>query len=70
MRFSKWLFYLTASILVVSCMSRPDYVVDEETMTNLLTDIHMAEGLIEMQQKQAKEDPAYGQEVMAAVLVK
>ena len=70
MRFTKWLLYLTASVLVVSCMSRPDYVVDEETMTNLLTDIHMAEGLIEMQQKQAKEDPAYGQEVMAAVLVK
>lgn len=70
MRLFKLLFCVVALLLLASCNSRPDYVIDEETMTSLLTDVHMAEGLIEMQHKQAKEDAEYGQEVMAAVLLK
>ncbi|MBR0036661.1 MAG: DUF4296 domain-containing protein [Bacteroidales bacterium] len=70
MRIFKVCLFSVAILLLAACNSRPDYVVDEDTMAGLLTDIHMAEGLIELQQKQAKEDPEYGQEVMAAVLSK
>lgn len=56
--------------LAVSCKTRPDYVIDEETMTDLLFDVHMSEGLLEIQSEQNRKTPEYGQEVMAAVLMK
>lgn len=55
--------------LCVACHSRPDYVLDEQQMTTLLTDIHRAEGLLEAQKSQYDEVEQQ-QAVMAAVLVK
>jgi len=63
-------FLFCFSLLLLSCQSRPDYLIDEETMTDLLTDVHMSEGLLDMQQKVSKDDPEYGKEVMASVLMK
>lgn len=56
--------------VMYSCKSRPDYVIDEDTMTALLTDVHMAEGLLEVQGDQNRQNADYGKDVMAAVLVK
>lgn len=57
-------------LVLTACQSRPDYVIGEETMTNLLTDVHMAEGLIDVQQSHNKEQDNYGQQIMASVLTK
>lgn len=54
-------------LLFAGCNSRPDIVIEEETMVNLLSDIHMAEGLLEVQAAQSRDDE-YGQGVRAAVL--
>ena len=59
---------LLSGLLLAACNNRPDYVIDEETMTALLTDVHMAEGLVEVQS--GEDDPDYGQKVMAAVMLK
>lgn len=68
---SKWLLMAFLLIVLVSaCNQRPDSVIDEETMTALLTDVHLSEGLIDLQNKNVKEDPEFGQHVMAAVLLK
>lgn len=58
------------TLLLLSCQPKPDYLIDEETMTDLLTDIHMSEGLLDMQQKVQKNEDDYGKQVMAAVLLK
>lgn len=65
-------YFLVAQWIIVSCISRPDYVLDEDTMVSLLTDVHRSEGLLELQQdnKVISNDEAYKQAVMAAVLVK
>lgn len=52
----------------VSCIDRPDYVLDEEQMVDLLVDVHKAEGLMELQASQ-HYDQDYQKSVMAAVLV-
>ena len=72
------LLYLVLALLslsvVASCIDRPDIVLDEEQMTDLLVDVHRAEGLLEMQQQQGMGYGAdldkYQQEVIAAVLQK
>ncbi len=69
--FGFWV-WLSVSLLsaLTSCQSHPDYLIEEEKMTALLTDIHMSEGLIDMQQKVQKNEEEYGKQVMAAVLLK
>jgi len=66
------IFILFSIILLSSCLSRPDYVLDEDKMIEVLCDVHRSEGLLEMQQMQStityNED--YKKNVMAAVLVK
>ena len=72
------LLYLVLSLLslsvVASCIDRPDVVLDEEQMIDLLVDVHRAEGLLEMQQQQGAGYGAdlelYQKEVIAAVLQK
>lgn len=72
------LLYLVLAILslsvVVSCIDRPDIVLDEEQMIDLLVDVHRAEGLLEMQQQQGvghgEDLDTYQKEVIAAVLQK
>lgn len=56
-------------IIASSCISRPDYVLDEEAMVELLTDVHRSEGLLELQQNNNLSED-YKQSIMAAVLVK
>lgn len=51
-----------------SCIDRPDYVLDEDQMIDLLVDVHKAEGLIEMQAS-SNNDQDYQKSIMAAVLV-
>lgn len=55
-----------------SCISRPDYVLDEDAMVTLLTDVHRSEGLIELQQTNNafSGNESFKQSVMASVLVK
>lgn len=69
MKSSQWLILLI-SILLSACNSRPEYVIDEDTMTDLLVDVHLSEGLLDVQGRQMNDHPNYGQEVMAAVLLK
>lgn len=72
------LLYLVLSLLslsvVASCIDRPDVVLDEEQMIDLLVDVHRAEGLLEMQQQQGAGYGAdletYQKEVIASVLQK
>ena len=44
------LLYLVLALLslsvVASCIDRPDIVLDEEQMIDLLVDVHRAEGLL------------------------
>ena len=61
---------LLLGCLLAACQQRPDYVIEEDQMTELLTDVHMAEGLIELQQRHSLDDAEYGQSVIAAVLKK
>lgn len=62
---------LTASV-VASCIDRPEIVLDEEQMVEVLVDVHRAEGLLEMQAANHHfiETEQYQKEVMAAVLQK
>ena len=72
------LLYLVLSLLslsvVASCIDRPDIVLDEEQMIDLLVDVHRAEGLLEMQQQQGvgfgTDLDIYQKEVIASVLQK
>lgn len=62
---------LTASV-VASCIDRPEIVLDEEQMVDVLVDVHRAEGLLEMQAANHHfiETEQYQKEVMGAVLQK
>lgn len=53
-----------------SCIDRPETILTDDQMVDLLVDIHRSEGLLELQQSQAHADPQYQQAVMASVLVK
>ena len=72
------LLYLVLALLslsvIASCIDRPDIVLDEEQMIDLLVDVHRAEGLLEMQQQQGagfgSDLDTYQKEVIAAVLQK
>ena len=72
------LLYLVLALVslsvVASCIDRPDIVLDEEQMIDLLVDVHRAEGLLEMQQQQGagfgSDLDTYQKEVIAAVLQK
>ena len=72
------LVYLVFSFIIVSlavsCIDRPDVVLDEQQMIDVLVDVHRAEGLLEMQQQtgstKAGELEQYQKSVMAAVLQK
>lgn len=64
---------LTLSV-AASCIDRPDYVLDEDRMIDVLVDVHRAEGLLEIQQQHFTGSPdrneQYQREVIAAVLQK
>ena len=72
------LLYLVLALVslsvVASCIDRPDIVLDEEQMIDLLVNVHRAEGLLEMQQQQGagfgSDLDTYQKEVIAAVLQK
>ena len=72
------LLYLVLALVslsvVASCIVRPDIVLDEIQMIDLLVDVHRAEGLLEMQQQQGagfgSDLDTYQKEVIAAVLQK
>ena len=72
------LLYLVMALVslsvAASCIDRPDVVLDEEQMIDLLVDVHRAEGLLEMQQQQGvsfgTDLDTYQKEVIAAVLQK
>ncbi len=62
------LYVLGACCLLAACQEAPEYVLEEDRMTDLLTEMHLAEGLLSVQKKQVSDNPEYGQEVIAAVL--
>lgn len=72
------LLYLVLAMLsltvVASCIDRPDIVLDEDRMVDVLVDVHRAEGLLELQQQQGTgmgpDYDTYQKEVIAAVLQK
>ena len=71
------LFYLLLTLsvfaVVASCIDRPDYVLDEDSMIDVLVDVHRAEGLLDLQQQHGgrpDENERYQREVIAAVLQK
>lgn len=67
--FTTYLVTLFLILLVgVSCIDRPEYVLDEEQMIDLLVDVHKAEGLMETQDRRGN-DMEYQKQIMAAVLV-
>lgn len=63
---------LACGLLLTACISRPDYVIDEQRLTAVLIDVHMAEGLLDMQNTELRmsQDTTYQKEVMAAVLAR
>ena len=72
------LLYLVLALVslsvAASCIDRPDFVLEEEQMIDLLVDVHRAEGLLEMQQQQGagfgSDLDTYQKEIIAAVLQK
>jgi len=71
------LVYLILALIsisvVASCIDRPEIVLDEPQLVDLLVDVHRAEGLLEMQQQHSAhpdENDRYQREVIAAVLQK
>ena len=67
-------FALVSLSVAASCIDRPDFVLEEEQMIDLLVDVHRAEGLLEMQQQQGAgfgtDLDTYQKEIIAAVLQK
>lgn len=53
----------------VSCIDRPESVLSDDEMVDLLVDVHRSEGLLELQ-KGHINDETYQQSIMASVLVK
>jgi len=69
----KFLFFgFLIIILSSSCISRPDYVLDEVKMVDVLTDVHLSEAMMETQQMNSDFESIenYRQAIMASVLVK
>ena len=72
------LLYLVLALVslsvAASCIDRPDFVLEEEQMIDLLVDVHRAEGLLEMHQQQGAgfgtDLDTYQKEIIAAVLQK
>lgn len=68
------LYILLAIVLLSACISRPDNVLDEDQMTDVLIDVHMAEGLLDMQREEMRNGERltdeYQQEIIAAVLLR
>lgn len=71
------LFYFVVVLLllpvVASCIDRPDCVLDEDRLIDVLVDVHRAEGLFEIQQQHSShpdETDQYQRDVIAAVLQK
>lgn len=68
------IIYILASVacllVSVSCIDRPEIVLDDEQMADLLVDIHRSEGLLEVQGTGGLNKEEYQQAVMASVLVK
>ncbi len=60
--------FILCMMISASCIDRPDYVLDEDQMVDLLVDVHKAEGLLETQAS-TNNDQEYMKAVMAAVLV-
>lgn len=73
MRLLAQLFFVFVTSLlagaVTSCSHRPDHVIASSKMTDILVDVHKAEGLLEVQRAVYPTD-ADKQEIVAAVLVK
>lgn len=71
---SRLVFAFLLVSVVTSCIDRPDYVLDEPEMIDVLVDVHRAEGLLELQQPQQvlrpDETDEYNRAVIAAVLQK
>lgn len=64
---------LVSLSVVASCIDRPEIVLDESQLVDVLVDVHRAEGLLEMQQMHGSnmdENERYQREVIAAVLQK
>lgn len=53
----------------VSCIDRPESVLSEKEMIDLLVDVHRSEGLLDLQSGHAFSDEEFQQAVMASVLV-
>lgn len=71
--YNRTYIYITLFLLLLSsCISRPDYVLDEESMIDVLADVHRSEALLELQQVNTSfsNNDEYKKSVMAAVLVK
>lgn len=67
------IFILLTLSVTASCIGRPDCVLDEPEMVDVLVDVHRAEGLIEFQRMQGLtplEMDQFDKEVIAAVLQK
>lgn len=68
-KFTTYFVCLFFCMLVgASCIDRPEYVLDEDQMIDLLVDVHKAEGLMETQERRGN-DNEYQKQIMAAVLV-
>ncbi len=67
-------FAMLSLTVVASCIDRPEVVLDEDQMVDVLVDVHRAEGLLELQQQQGSgmgsDYDTYQKEVIAAVLQK
>lgn len=59
---------LICMLVGASCIDRPEYVLDEEQMVDLLVDVHKAEGLMETQTSLGTNQENQ-KAIMAAVLV-
>ena len=62
---------MVSMICLAACVSRPNYVLDEDSMVKVLCDVHRSEGLLELQQNNSYQsfNEDYKRNVMAAVLV-
>lgn len=67
-----FIYIIPILCLCSSCISRPDYVLDEQKMIDVLTDVHRSEGLLELQQNNGSvsNNNEFQQSIIAAVLVK
>lgn len=69
-RFRTYLLAVMLCLMAnVSCIDRPDSVLSDEQMVDLLVDIHRSEGLLELQNSHSYSGDEYQKSVMASVLV-